>query len=153
MTTTHDLKVIDLTQRPPRSPRCRLGGFAILPRLLDKCRAHVAGCQGDYHFNCPLDQQFFQFSGIDAVALREEVALGRCDSEMLDWIMARVSALQPWEIEQWTHYQSQRGPLPHSELFDYFVETSRKLSMERRDITTWFDLLDLDDYCSFGGQA
>ena len=29
----------DLTQRPPRSPRVRLGGYAILPRLLDKGRA------------------------------------------------------------------------------------------------------------------
>ena len=26
----------DLTQRPPRSPRQRLGGYALLPRMLDK---------------------------------------------------------------------------------------------------------------------
>ncbi len=38
----------DLTQRPPRSPRVRLGGYAILPRLLDKCRALLAGKVGEY---------------------------------------------------------------------------------------------------------
>jgi hypothetical protein len=27
---------IDLTQRPPRSMRVRLGGFVLLPRILDK---------------------------------------------------------------------------------------------------------------------
>ena len=38
----------DLTQFPPRSPRVRLGGYAILPRMLDKGRATVAkaGAQG-----------------------------------------------------------------------------------------------------------
>ena len=34
----------DLTQRPPRSPRVRLGGFVILPRMLDKGRATGVSC-------------------------------------------------------------------------------------------------------------
>ena len=34
---------LDLTQRPPRSPRVRLGGYAILARCLDKGRATLAG--------------------------------------------------------------------------------------------------------------
>jgi hypothetical protein len=34
----------------------RLGGFALLPRMLDKCRATIAGKQGEYHYNCPNDQ-------------------------------------------------------------------------------------------------
>ena len=32
----------DLTQRPPRSPRSRLGGYSLLPRMLDKGRATLA---------------------------------------------------------------------------------------------------------------
>ena len=43
----------DLTQRPPRSPRVRLGGYVILPRMLDKGRATVAGKHGEYHYACP----------------------------------------------------------------------------------------------------
>ena len=38
----------NLTQRPPRSPRVRLGGYTILPRLLDKARAVIAGTAGEY---------------------------------------------------------------------------------------------------------
>jgi hypothetical protein len=41
---------IDLTQRPPRSVRVRLGRYIILPRLLDKCRATLAGKNGEYHY-------------------------------------------------------------------------------------------------------
>ncbi|MEO7677968.1 MAG: DUF5069 domain-containing protein, partial [Verrucomicrobiota bacterium] len=40
----------DLTQRPPRSPRVRLGGYVLLPRILDKGRALLAGKLGEYHF-------------------------------------------------------------------------------------------------------
>src|SRR5512135_190240 len=50
----------DLTKRPPRSPRVRLGGYVILPRMLDKGRAAVAGTPGEYHYNCPMDQGFLE---------------------------------------------------------------------------------------------
>ena len=32
-------------------------------------------------------------------------------------------------------------------------ESVKVLAPERDDIVTWFDLLDLDDYISFGGQG
>ena len=50
-----DIHAPDLTKRPPRSPRVRLGGLVILPRMLDKGRAAIAGTIGDYHYDCPLD--------------------------------------------------------------------------------------------------
>ena len=33
------------------------------------------------------------------------------------------------------------------------AEMVAKLSKKREDVYTWFDFLDLDDYCSFGGRA
>src|SRR6267378_2445381 len=45
----------DLTKEAPRSPRIRVGGYAIPGRTIDKCRALVAGNIGEYHFDCPLD--------------------------------------------------------------------------------------------------
>ena len=35
----------------------------------------------------------------------------------------------------------------------YFDELHSKGAQYREDIATWFDLLDLDDYISFGGKA
>jgi len=29
----------------------------------------------------------------------------------------------------------------------------KKFNGAREDINAWFDLMDLDDYCSFGGKA
>ena len=67
------LNTPDLTKFPPRSPRVRLGGYAILPRCLDKGRATLAGKQGEYHYACPLDQGFLEFVGIDPEALKKQL--------------------------------------------------------------------------------
>ena len=144
----------DLTQHPPRSPRVRLGGYVILPRMLDKCRATIIGKNGEYHYNCPLDQHFLNFAGVDAEALKAEVATGKGDEEILTWIQAHATAKnKPWEILQWSAYHDQRGPDSDAETLGFFFETVGKLSKTREDIRTWSDLLDLDDYVSFGGKA
>ena len=66
----------DLTQRPPRSPRVRLGGYTILPRLLDKARAVIAGTAGEYKYNNPNDGHFFRFTGLAPEALLAQVKSG-----------------------------------------------------------------------------
>ena len=64
----------DLTKNPPRSARVRLGGYTILPRMLDKGRATIAGKHGEYKYACPLDERFLEFVGIDPGALKKQLA-------------------------------------------------------------------------------
>ena len=144
---------LDLTERPPRSPRVRLGGYVILPRMLDKGRATLIGKHGEYKFACPLDQRFLQFAGVDPEQLKKELAAGKGDGEILEWIQAHGSK-KPGEAEivAWSAYQEQRGP-SDLEARQFFHEVHGKVAPKREDIATWFDLLDLDDYVSFGGQA
>jgi len=66
----------NLTQRPPRSPRVRLGGYVILARIIDKGRAELAGTAGDYKYNNPMDRHWFRFTGVTPEALRTELAKG-----------------------------------------------------------------------------
>src|SRR3954447_15817260 len=81
-----EINATDLTKRPPRSPRVRLGGYAILPRMLDKGRATVAGKQGEFKYNCPLDEHFVKFAGINPAVLKKQLAAGKSDSQVLAWI-------------------------------------------------------------------
>jgi hypothetical protein len=145
---------LDLTQRPPRSPRLTLGGYVLLPRVLDKCRALVAGKNGEFRFGIQrMDRHFLNFTGIDETALQAEVAKGKSDSEMLAWVQAEAKpAREPWEIAQWSNYQLQRAADSDAETLQFFAEAIAKFSTTREDIRTWFDLLDLDDYVTFGGQ-
>lgn len=149
-----DLTAHDLTKRPPRSGRCRLGGYAILPRMLDKCRAVIAGTNGEYHYDCPLDQHILNFLGLDPAALREQVATGQGDGAILEWINAHATHQRsPWEIEQWSDFMQRRGPDSDEETLTWFAQSVGKFTKTREDIKAWADLLDLDDYVSFGGKA
>ncbi len=146
-------KAPDLTKQPPRSPRVRLGGYVILPRMLDKGRATAAGTHGEYKYACPMDQRFFEFVGIDPEALKRELAAGRGDSEILEWINAHAKHKRSEaEIAVWSTLAEQRAP-SDAESRAHFNEMHTKAAPRREDIVTWFDLLDVDDYVSFGGKA
>jgi len=141
----------DLTKHPPRSPRVRLGGYVILPRILDKGRATLAGKNGEYHYACPLDQRFLEFVGIDAEELKKQLA--QSDGEVLEWIEKNAKHKRaPHEIAAWSAWVEQRGPLD-VESRDYLNGIHKSAAPNREDIATWFDALDLDDYVSFGGKA
>ncbi|MCX6938347.1 MAG: DUF5069 domain-containing protein [Verrucomicrobia bacterium] len=143
----------DLTVRPPRSPRVRLGGFVILPRLLDKARAHLAGKQGEYIFNSGLDKRFFSFVKITPDAFLEQVATGAGDGALLAWIAAN-SEHQPsdWEIAQWSAFQGEKTP-GTLKAREHYAKQHAALAPERTDLATGFDFLDLDDHVTFGGKA
>jgi hypothetical protein len=144
----------DLTQRPPRSSRILLGGYALLARMLDKGRATINGKNGEFHFNCPLDQHILNFLGISADALLEELKKDKGDTEILEWIQAnQKNKPQPWEIDAWSAYMTKRGPGSDPETVEFFYGQVKKMAPKREDIYTWADLLDLDDYVTFGGAA
>lgn len=144
----------DLTQRPPRSMRSRLGGFVLLPRILDKGRAKLAGKNGEYNYNSPTDQHLARFLGLDLEALLNELATGKADGEILEWVQAHAQTPRdPWEIEAWSAYMEKRGPDSDAETLSGFAEYVGQHSKTREDIKTWFDALDLDDFVSFGGKA
>lgn len=142
----------DLTQRPPRSARARLGGYALLPRLLDKCRAEIAGTQGSFKYACPNDQRLLSFAGLDAAELKAEVAKGGGDGAILDWILAhRQNKHTQAEIDAWSEANDKRGPDAESQ--EFFDKYLAEAGPDRKDIRYWSDLLDLDDYVSYGGKA
>lgn len=121
--------------------------------MLDKGRATLAGKNGEYHYACPMDQRLLQFLGLDADALKQQLAAGKGDGEILDWILANgKNKHTDAEILAWSTHQEQRVPTD-PDTRNFFNEIHAKTAPQREDIATWFDLLDVDDYVSFGGKA
>jgi hypothetical protein len=145
----------DLTRRPPRSPRVRLGGYVLLPRVIDKGRASLAGKLGEFRFDgTGMDRHFFNFAGIEFEAFKAELAGAGSDSEVLAWVSANSKhPRQPWEIAAWSSYQERRSADSDAETLTFFAKAVSKFTTTREDILTWFDLLDLDDHCTFGGKS
>lgn len=145
----------DLTQQAPRSPRVRLGGFAHLPRLIDKARATVNERAGVYIYGREslLDLQFFKFTGITPDELLAKVSEGLGDFEILEWIHTQTPyQLLPHQIDSWSTW-IEKLPGLNPQVRAWIAEFSLAQSPPRTDVGTLFEYLDLDDYVRFGGKA
>lgn len=121
--------------------------------MLDKCRAEIAGKNGEYHYACPLDQRLLEFLGLDPEALKKQVATGAGDGEVLEWIKSNAKHKHnEAAIEMWSAFQERRAP-DNPDSREYFNEQHKKVAPQRTDFVTWFDYLDIDDHVSFGGKA
>lgn len=146
-----NLSAPDLTQHPPRSLRVRIGGYAHLARLLDKARASIAGKAGEYHYNCPLDERFFAFTGINHEAMLAEIKSGKTDVQILEWVNT-TSKRPVHEVIAWSAWLENLGP-GGAEGHEWIGGVVKGHKSARDDIRSFSDLLDLDDYISYGGKA
>src|SRR5216110_3614221 len=92
----------DLMREAPRSPHIRVGGYAILGRTIDKCRALVAGNIGEYHFDCPLDNMLFGFKGVKGSDFKAQIENGASDQQMAEWLDQTGDKKTPEEIRRWS---------------------------------------------------
>jgi hypothetical protein len=134
---------MDLTTGYPASVRTKLHGIVQLQRTIDKGKALAAGTIGDYHYNCPMDQHVFAFLGIDHDALLEKIKTAKNDQEISDYVAPFIHAKSDAEIEAFNTDWLSHGPDANTE--GYFKGMLAELAPERTDITTWADLLDLDE--------
>ena len=54
----------DLTKVAPRSAYEKINGYGILARAIDKGRATIAGTNGEFNFDCPVDNKLLHFVGL-----------------------------------------------------------------------------------------
>ncbi len=134
----------DLTNEAPRSPKTRLGGYAILGRTIDKCRAFVAGTIGEYHFDCPLDNMLFAFKGLKADEFKKEIANDATDEEMVTFVNTHGMEKTPLEVKEWSEKMDNATLLNDPEKREAFIEGTKKLGLDPKT-TTLFQWLEADD--------
>jgi hypothetical protein len=142
----------DLTKEPPRSPSTKIGGYVILGRTLDKCRALLGGNIGEYHFDCPLDNMLFGWKRIVGNDFKAAVAEGKSDEEMAQWVDAHGRPKTEAEKEQWVAEARKATFYNHPEKRDFFIEETRKLGLDPAT-TTLFEWLEADDAASYRKAA
>jgi hypothetical protein len=115
----------------------------------------LEGKNGEYTYNCSLDQNVLNFLGIDAEALKAQVAKGLGDGEILTWMLANAKHPRAgYEIAAFSSFHEQRAPsAPGGRERLTHYQSSTPAGAKREDITSWFDVLDLDDHQSFGGKV
>jgi hypothetical protein len=92
---------------PRRSPREALGGYVILPRLIEKVRLHAQGrLPAEYHLQLlgpelTLDGRFLAFTGVDREALRAAILAAPDDAAVLAWVERHAAAHTDEEKRAW----------------------------------------------------
>ena len=137
----------DLTKEAPRSPRVRIGGYAILARTYDKCGALLWGDIGEYHFDCPLDNMLFGLKGVKADDFKAEVEKGATDEEMARWLDSHGDKKTPEEVNAWSDEVEAANPSNNPEKREWFEEQLKPHRLNPLT-TTLFDWLEVDDQAS-----
>jgi hypothetical protein len=140
------LKARDLTNEYPRSPRELLAGYVLAARVLDKCRAAIAGTLGEYHFDCPLDNYFFQFAGLDAETFRAFVATGADDNAVAAWIEERAAPRPRIEVIRWNDQMREKclGDMPEN-IQEFLEGYIQEFLPEGRVVYRWLDVYDIEE--------
>jgi hypothetical protein len=138
----------DLTQEAPRSPRTRIGGYAILGRTLDKGRALLAGKIGEYHFDCPLDNILFDFKGVKGADVKKLLEAGSSDHEIAEWLDTHGAKKSSTEVKAWSDGIEAYMPYTSPEKKEWFAGECEKLGLDPAK-STLFDMLEADDIASY----
>jgi hypothetical protein len=138
----------DLTKEAPRSPRIRIGDYALMARMIDKGRATLNGTVGEYHFACPLDQKLFSYKGVLADDVKAVLASGAGDDEILAWFSKHGTSKSAAEIKAWSDSVEATRPYENPESKEWFAGECAALGLDPAK-TTLVDYLETDDRVSF----
>lgn len=136
----------DLTTAYPASPRETLAGYVIAKRTLDKCRAALAGTNGDYHFDCPLDNFFLSFVDFSAEEFKNQVATGVDDEGMAAWIKEKAKSHESREIIAWNNVMRCKRlcdmPIELQEFLEGYIP---QFIPAGKIVRVWFDVYDIEE--------
>ena len=138
------------TPIPLRSPRKSLGGYILLPRLIDKVRllaqgqlpqAYAANVLGT---GFTLDGRFLSFTGLNAEALRQVILSSRTDDEVLAWVQEHARPTTAEEKHTWAEQIDRYRP--DAALVEYrkriYPELAAQVDVGSLSV---LDLIDMDE--------
>jgi hypothetical protein len=124
--------------------RFRLEGYVHLARMIDKCRAVLAGTEGEYIYPCPMDFRLMEFAGITAEQFTVTVKANPTDEGVAQWFRKAAKTHTQAELDEWNEMMLRRGPsTPQKQ--EYFNKLRDAADPSRTDLTAWADLQDLEE--------
>ena len=124
--------------------RVKMGGYVHLARMIDKCRAVLAGTEGEYIYPCPMDDRLMEFAGITADQFTAAVKANPADDAVARWFTQGAKSHTPAELDTWNRMMLSRGPSTLKKQ-KYFNTLRDAVDPSRTDLTSWADLQDLEE--------
>jgi len=135
---------MDLRKDFPRSMKIKIAGHVHVARMIDKCRAVLAGTEGEYIYPCPMDERLLEFSGITSDQFTAAVKANPTDEGVVAWFQQQTKPHVQAELEEWNRTLLARGP-SSPESAAKFKKYLDAIDPSRTDLTAWSDLQDLEE--------
>ena len=132
------------------SPREALGGYIILPRLIDKVLLHAQGkLPPDYVRNLlkpglTLDGRFLSFAGLSGEALRKNILSSQTHDEVLAWVEQNTQPHSSEDKQKWAEAIDAYRPDPEWAEFRKQIYSDLASRMDVTAISI-LDLIDTDE--------
>ena len=141
------ITALDLTTEFPRSPRdISIAGYVIAARCVDKCRAVLAGTNGEYHADCPLDQLWLDFAGIKFSSLEKFLATGADDAAVSEWVASKAKQKSRSSIIKWNNKLRDMRISEMSIKLQKFLEDYIPANLPaNKPPYVWFDVYDIEE--------
>ncbi len=134
---------MDLSRAFPRSPKQKMAGIVHLGRMIDKGRAYKEKKPADYIYPCPLDKIILDFFCIEADTFAD-MTIEKKDEEISNWAKELIKSKSPDELDLINKIILEKKPDSEDRL-KYYNKVRDKIDPSRSDLTTWVDLLDLEE--------
>jgi len=134
---------MDLSRAFPRSPKQKMAGIVHLGRMIDKGRAYKEKKLADYIYPCPLDKIILDFFCIEADTFAD-MTVEKKDEEISNWAKELIKSKSPDELDLINKIILEKKPDSEDRL-EYYNKVRDKIDPSRSDLTTWVDLLDLEE--------
>ena len=119
-----------------------MAGLVHLPRMVDKARAAQSGNLGEDIYPCPLDQKILDFLKVKPDCFTQ-LTVKKEDGQISDWAAERTRDRTQRERDQ---VNSQiLDSKPDASKMSYFTGLRDSIDPTRTDVTTWTDLIDLEE--------
>ena len=134
---------MDLSKVFPRSPKQKMAGLVHLGRMIDKARAYKEKNLADYIYPCPLDNIILNFLCIEADTFAN-ITVEKKEEEISNWVKGLIKSKTPSDMVLINKIILEKKPDSEDRL-QYYNKTRDKIDPSRSDVTTWVDLMDLEE--------
>ena len=133
------MEPLDLSKRPPRSPRERLDDLVMMPRTIDKLRAKLPGGNTGSYKIAGFSEYVLKTIGVTEAELLEVVRAAKSDDDVAAWLRAHADMDKYAQVnEHFENYTFDR--VKDQAGFDERYPVRRRLNLSHM-----FDILDADD--------
>ena len=134
---------MNLIQSIPRSPKIKMEGLVMVPRMIDKARAYNSNTLGDYIFPCPLDKIILKFLDTDHKEFAHK-AQKLTEKEMGFWINEKCIHKSKGDKDCINNKVLEQKPDTQESLYR-FNEIRNKINPVVKNVSTWTDLIELEE--------